>query len=124
MSNAKSILIFFSCFFTGSTNTSTAGPSNSNRLQVSKSVRQAQSGAASNPLPQPSLVSTQSKPGSNQSQGASGGSGAAPNSFPEPLINRLMKFGSSRQDVIAALTEANGEEAKAQMILFAKSLKM
>lgn len=90
---------------------------------MSKSVRQIQSGAAasnSQALPQPSLSSQHTVQGSNLSRAA----GAAPNSFPEQLIQKLVNLGYSRPDVIAALTEANGDEAKAQMILFAKAFKM
>lgn len=55
------------------------------------------------------------------SSGASA-SGTQPK-FPESVIRRLMEKGYERHDVIEALTNANGDEQKAYVALFAKFLK-
>jgi NACalpha-BTF3-like transcription factor len=44
-------------------------------------------------------------------------------SFPEEIIRNLMKLGASREDVVAALTESNGDQNMAQVKLLAKLLQ-
>lgn len=106
-------------YFTGSSNTNAARQSSS-QAPAPKPSGQSKSVASSNSLPQPSIL----RSGPNQSQGAAARGTAAQSTFPVDKIQKLVKLGYSQPDVIAALTEANGDEKKAQMILFAKSLKM
>lgn len=108
-------------YFTGSSNTN-AARQRSSQASAPKPSGQPKSVASSNSLPQPSIASLRSGP--NQSQGAAASGTAAQSTFPVDKIQKLVKLGYSQPDVIAALTEANGDEKKAQMILFAKSLKM
>jgi len=56
--------------------------------------------------------------GGSQASGASSGP-----RFSEAVIHQLVQKGFNRHDVLAALTEMNGDPQKALMALFAKSLK-
>lgn len=66
-------------------------------------------------------ISQSSSSGSFSAQG--GASGAQAATFPEPVIRRLVEKGYNRHDVLEALTNASGNEEKAAIALFAKSLK-
>ena len=70
---------------------------------------------------------TQVSPGQGGSMTQAGGSQASGASsgprFSEAVIHQLVQKGFNRHDVLAALTEMNGDPQKALMALFAKSLK-
>ncbi|KAL3861945.1 hypothetical protein ACJMK2_007954 [Sinanodonta woodiana] len=67
----------------------------------------------------PSTSSARSKP---EVRGGAASSG--PRSFPEEVIQKLMKVGFSRNQVIEELTRANGDHDQALAALFAKSFTM
>ena len=52
-----------------------------------------------------------------------GSGGASGQQFAEPVLQRLMSNGFSREQVISELTLAHGDEQKALMSLLAKSLQ-
>lgn len=61
---------------------------------------------------------------SSSQGGASGGaSSSSLSGFPEAVIQRLVNKGYNRHEVLEALRNANGDEEKAYVALFAKNLK-
>lgn len=51
------------------------------------------------------------------------GTSSSAASFPEETVSNLMKLGANREDVLAALKEANGDQNMAQVKLLAKLLQ-
>ena len=93
----------------GSTNTSTTGSK-----PTVPSPTNSGNGAAS-------TTSASIPRGASASATSQGGGG--PSGFPESVIKNLVEKGYSRSDVIQALHEANGDEGKAVMNLFIRSIK-